>query len=1326
MAATQQVVWTAIPNGIKTDPSTGDKLRVAVHASLRGNGDGVTLNSYPAFLHWATQTASVGFDLTLNLPGAQTKPATRVSASPVAVVWDSLFPANMKVNDRTQAKSYANHRVISYPARHIHDYLRDMHVNAAVDSGESFVGLLEWFENHTGDLGYGHDNQKDLQRLLLNLAGERGEEVNGKPKRYNDFPADDHQKAFAALREFHAPRQLSPDDEADQQPIALPVFDFHQALSLIGEHAPLMRLLGLAFDLEVALSAFTGITVGGSDGTISVAPTSFTPSGSFSSVLPRTRVRVSTTEFHARTNNPAHDRGHLVLGGNTPSYDVLRVDVDAAGLKTAHTADSTALSQSVGQAPKAKKQNNAPDAPQEFSLPTMRSAGFQVVRDDQAPRFVERIDRSKQLTDTLPNIPDLDATDITKGYVLDVYDNVSGRWRTTAARTGTYAFPGAVGFPPVSVEDQAPFDSVPTGSTDPNAAEEFNLQPSLIRWDGWSLAGARPGKALADDGTPLNGPGSSSQIPVEINLKAKPGSLPLLRFGRTYRLRLRTVSIAGTGVALEEGANSGPQVSPEQAYLRHDPVPSPDVHTRDQAVPGETVRTLVIRGNHDTDATDAAKRTIAPPRVAMQLAETHGMFDVGGVPAKAKYTQIAGREAKHFDKDLEIDVTAPVPYLPDVLARGAVLRGDGALASKTITFNFDPGAGGQWPDLRPFRLELHGADAAGFEPDGNARVVKARLTKGDEATIKLSCKLDEGDIPLLGLHEWITQKGKGSDALKAKLLGGSLWSFTPYQTIKLVYAVRQPLIAPSFGGGVGRALGATSADISGGMNFSRKSTSRLDVQAAWTEQVDDITKSGPQARPFAAKAFEVPIPAPVNGGGGLNGVPGAEQNGFSFKRQHEFGDTRHRVVEYKVLGTSKFAEHFKGHVELPTVGVVDQPKLISAEGLDVRSVVVKKVGAVQPATSYEAHADGTITFRSPTFSAGTTGVTVDFTPNVTRLTEGDGARISVPSSARPKAPEVVDVVPILQWSGEVKSTSIKSTKSASAFRIFIDRPWFSSGDGEQLGVVLFRDPAPLTSIDDSLQRYVTEWGADPVFKGNVLPNFHPKVGNFPKRVTQATGLVLDEVPASRLKVDVAGHEVSYDAERKLWYCDVVVNTGAAYTPFVRLVVARYQPSSIAGVELSRTVQLDIMQVAPGRTITVTRTGTGANTIQKVSMSGYDYTDGPESTPPKANYLISPHGLSRVQVVVERRNTSYKADQLMGWTEHKTYEMKRSVPKNFVYTWATTQPITLPKGPVRLVVRQFEWVASDGNRYDRVGTGFRLVHQDIINPRAVPQGTIKTG
>ena len=65
-------------------------------------------------------------------------------------------------------------------------------------------------------------------------------------------------------------------------------------------------------------------------------------------------------------------------------------------------------------------------------------------------------------------------------------------------------------------------------------------------------------------------------------------------------------------------------------------------------------------------------------------------------------------------------------------------------------------------------------------------------------------------------------------------------------------------------------------------------------------------------------------------------------------------------------------------------------------------------------------------------------------------------------------------------------------------------------------------------------------------------------------------------------MDVAGHCVSYDPQRKLWYCDIVFDNPSVYRPFVRLVLVRYQPHSLPGTELSKVVLADFAQLAPDR------------------------------------------------------------------------------------------------------------------------------------------------
>ena len=59
-------------------------------------------------------------------------------------------------------------------------------------------------------------------------------------------------------------------------------------------------------------------------------------------------------------------------------------------------------------------------------------------------------------------------------------------------------------------------------------------------------------------------------------------------------------------------------------------------------------------------------------------------------------------------------------------------------------------------------------------------------------------------------------------------------------------------------------------------------------------------------------------------------------------------------------------------------------------------------------------------------------------------------------------------------------------------------------------------------------------------------------------------------------VDVVGYKVKFDQYRKLWYCDVTVNTNTdTYSPFVRLALVRYQPHALKEAKVSRVVLADL-------------------------------------------------------------------------------------------------------------------------------------------------------
>jgi hypothetical protein len=149
-------------------------------------------------------------------------------------------------------------------------------------------------------------------------------------------------------------------------------------------------------------------------------------------------------------------------------------------------------------------------------------------------------------------------------------------------------------------------------------------------------------------------------------------------------------------------------------------------------------------------------------------------------------------------------------------------------------------------------------------------------------------------------------------------------------------------------------------------------------------------------------------------------------------------------------------------------------------------------------------------------------------------------------------------------------------------RVYLKRPWYSSGDGEMLGVVL---ALPTDFPPDTMHKsFVTTWGNDPIVSTNALTT-PPQPSDFPLATAVQEGLHITE--ASDRFVAIAAHDVAFDSDRQLWYCDMRVNPGLVYSPFIRLSLARYQPNSIRDVELSNIALADFVELMPERTVTVT-------------------------------------------------------------------------------------------------------------------------------------------
>ena len=307
-------------------------------------------------------------------------------------------------------------------------------------------------------------------------------------------------------------------------------------------------------------------------------------------------------------------------------------------------------------------------------------------------------------------------------------------------------------------------------------------------------------------------------------------------------------------------------------------------------------------------------------------------------------------------------------------------------------------------------------------------------------------------------------------------------------------------------------------------------------------------------------------------------------NDLTTQKFHEFHDTRYRRIEYWLQATTKFREYL--------------PESILNEVIDEKPMPTEK--------------------------------------NIVSI--GPRCVTWIPNSASPPAPDVLYVIPTFKW---VRTKDDMSNHTISrlggGLRIYLNRPWNISGYGEMLAVVL--PPASFSGSPDDepaghpYKNYVTQWGNDPIWLSTFVSGLSPKQENFPLARTSKDDsgkwlpagsspeekdqppwpfAVRDFSPPRSMSfpigglVDVAPHDVYYDEERRLWYCDIEIENNQGYYPFIRLALARYQPVSLYGSHLSKIVLADFMPLAANRWLTITHTSNP--NVRHVAVYGDHYSE----------------------------------------------------------------------------------------------------------------------
>jgi len=799
------------------------------------------------------------------------------------------------------------------------------------------------------------------------------------------------------------------------------------------------------------------------------------------------------------------------------------------------------------------------------------------------------------------------ADDLVFGYRLDIaYEDKPDNWYSLHKRKMNYAF-APVNLPAIPIPLDAA-EEIDEGciqlalTEDDEDGDEKKLNEVMARWEGWSLSVPRVGKGINNSGPEVSSDDDEKKkyqldketpFRLQVDIKPAPKSLPRLRFGKKYRIKVRTVDIAGNGVPHDSMPENNAQcIRTNIEYRRFEPLSSPVLLQGDEITggdkkmirdrDGESLQHMVIRSNEGIDTRNyedknvttvvvdgtakgtlkfhhEAVRFLTAPRGSQQLAEIHGMFDEAMTdPAKAleAYKFITSRDKEYKDDGKTKAVQIPVEtgqvdidYLADPMAAGVVftMRSNTTFETpwkkgqtRKFSFHFDEevtdgGVGkkfsnDQWRNPRSVKIKL--VEGTG-EPFWKDRVFTIPLAKA--ASVEISYASFWAPEALERYSALMPRLQAGANGIKVKETAsqGQHWMFSPWRKIRLVHAVQQPLEKPVMTKAftrVEREFNDGTATIFSVITVHGASTEKLDLSASWTEWIDDLSRPEPIQQPFQTHVETIPVIYNDN----MLELLKTEKT-VNAKADwlppvtHHFADTKYRRVSYLPSATTRFREYF--------TGIIDTGRL-KAEPLPLGR-------------------------------------------------DGDILELDILNTARPSVPVLEYVVPGFAWSKSPGRERNKVNVRNGTIRVYMRRPWYSSGDDERIAVILPPDGLE-PERHPEYKKYCTVWGLDPVFETAPFPNGY---SNYPRKNNfVGTDVIYDTVKLAEedVLVQVAAYKVFFDKDKQLYYADIRVDAGTAYFPFVRLSLARFQKNSLRenGLDccLSGAVQADWIQQVPLRLI----------------------------------------------------------------------------------------------------------------------------------------------
>jgi hypothetical protein len=727
------------------------------------------------------------------------------------------------------------------------------------------------------------------------------------------------------------------------------------------------------------------------------------------------------------------------------------------------------------------------------------------------------------------------AEDLMLGYRVDVREQriagQDGDWFPLCERTATYSVNGTPIGTPAQVEE---------GHVKANAAvigEDLVLRADEVaaRWNGWSLVLPRP---VFDENGPR--PNIATRLPLPFDFRWEFGQserkLGTLRFGKAYFIRVRVADMAGGGLNMDD-VDGDARASQLILYRRHEPLPPPEFAPPTNAFIDNGDRSVPNPDAFGPGGTSDCVVIRSDPAADLSL----------------DATQFAAAHPDYPPNDSRIML--PPPTSMALAEQHDRLNGDDAVtfnwarramaapvATEDGAYNWlpDPAAVGVKvvvnPDV-PSPDPAAKADGA-WEPDWPDFAVK-RLVLRPRGDGEPFLDWADGDGPGGTKTELIARLAAGEQALlqissypdarKVDELEVKEW--LEDQAEALIADGLHPMVSPPRMVRLVHAVRRPLSIPAGTLHADRE------LGAMWAELgADDAAhpmlnvdaKSTGQLDVTASwgEIGDSETPNPVTEAVGSFAV-GTGAEQVTFR--HLFTDTRHRRITYTLTAVSRFRQYFR---------------------------------------------DGADTAADPDFQ-----------------THNTLAEVRIPSSAAPVPPVVLSATPSFAWEGsaDLADGPVRRLRRGGRIRVDLKRPWNVSGEEERLAAVI----APAEPMAATPLGGVTRLSRDPIWPTNDVTRlassdmFTGMTGDIAEGAL--TGVAAGADPISVLAVPYAVH---LDEGTDRWYADVELPGAVAdsYSPFVRLVLARYQKESLPGCELSTCVTTEFVQLLADRTLSVQRVG----------------------------------------------------------------------------------------------------------------------------------------